>query len=143
MLHHLLRTIEQLETELGYLPHRWQHHWSLLEPPPAHPPPPPPGNTSTALAQVTTPSMYAREYGRSVHKRSTIELLLRGKSGPGVGGGEVGPGASYSHPHRWEKYNYTTPTYCDLCNSVLWGIVRTGYRCQVSLQSRLLFTSLI
>ena len=49
MLHHLLRTIEQLETELGYLPHRWQHHWSLLEPPPAHPPPPPPGNTSTAL----------------------------------------------------------------------------------------------
>ena len=26
--------------------------------------------------------MYAREYGRTMHKRSTIELLLRGKAGP-------------------------------------------------------------
>ena len=34
------------------------------------------------LYQVTTPSMYAREYGRTMHKRSTIELLLRGKAGP-------------------------------------------------------------
>ena len=33
---------------------------------------------------------------------------------------------------RFERYNYTTPTYCDLCTSILWGIVRTGYRCQVS-----------
>ena len=31
---------------------------------------------------MTTPSMYAREYGRTMHKRSTIELLLRGKAGP-------------------------------------------------------------
>ena len=123
MIHHLLTTIETLETELGYLPHRWQHHWGLLEPPPAHPPPPPPGVSSRLPAQVTTPSMYAREYGRTVHKRGTIELLLRGKTGAGntgAGGGEV----NYSHPHRFEKYNYTTPTYCDQCGSVLWGIVK-------------------
>ena len=34
--------VENLETELGYLPKRWSHHWSSLELPPAHPPPPPP-----------------------------------------------------------------------------------------------------
>jgi len=127
---HLLRRIEDLETELGHLPHRWQHHWSLLEPPPPHPPPPPPGTSLANPAQVTTPSMYARHYGRSQHKRSTIELLLRGKMGPGGRESESGGGGSYTHPHRFEKYNYTTPTYCDLCNSVLWGIVRTGFRCQ-------------
>ena len=32
MISHLLATNETLETELGYLPHRWQHHWGLLEP---------------------------------------------------------------------------------------------------------------
>ena len=60
MISHLLATIESLETELGYLPHRWQHHWGLLEPPPAHPPPPPPGAVGQMPGQVTTPSMYAR-----------------------------------------------------------------------------------
>ena len=38
---------------------------------------------------------------------------------------------TFSHPHRFERYNYTTPTYCDICNSVLWGPVKTGVRCQV------------
>jgi myotubularin-related protein 5/13 len=138
----LLRDIEQLETELGHLPHRWQHHWERLEPPPAQPPPPPPQDAAPPPVKVTTPSMYAREYGHSMHKRSTIELLLRGKVGPvgtpagneagGAGGG--GGGGAYAQPHRFEKFNYTTPTptYCDVCNSLLWGIVRTGYRCQVN-----------
>merc|ERR1712117_842501 len=90
-----------------------QYHWSQLEPPPPHPPPPPPGTSLANPAQVTTPSMYARHYGRSVHKRSTIELLLRGKMGAGGGReSESGGGGSYTHPHRFEKYNYTTPLYC-------------------------------
>ena len=133
MIQHLLKTIETLEAELGYLPHRWQHHWGMLEPPPAHPPPPPPGSRDRSLPQVTTPSMYARDYGRTMHKRSTIELLLRGKTGlAGGGGGGTGGGEqSYSHPHRFESYNYTTPTHCDQCNQILWGFVRTGYRCPV------------
>ena len=100
---------------------------------------------------MTTPSMYAREYGRTMHKRSTIELLLRGKAGPMAATRET-PGdqvrepppatmmidimylyqVTFSHPHRFERYNYTTPTYCDICNSVLWGPVKTGVRCQVN-----------
>lgn len=63
-----------------------------------------------------------RHHGRSVHKRSTIEILIRGKtSGSGGGGGGDTPQGCYSHPHRFEKYNYTTPSYCDHCTSLLWG----------------------
>ena len=130
----LLKDIQSLEMELGYLPRRWQNHWDSLEAPPANPPPPPPHAANRApAAQVTTPSMYSRQFGRSVHKRSTIDLILRGKKGwPSAGGsGTEASGTAYTHPHRFEKFNYTTPTYCDLCSSVLWGIVRTGYRCQV------------
>jgi len=129
---HLLTEINRLEAELGILPRRWMYHWDRVEPPPAHPPPPPPQHhpNNVPPTQVTTPSMYARMHGRSVHKRSTMELLLRGKMGGAGGSSEQGGGASYTHQHRFEKYNYTTPTNCDLCNKVLWGIVRTGFKCQ-------------
>lgn len=30
----------------------------------------------------------------------------------------------HSHPHRFEKYNFTTPTYCDYCSNLLWGPVK-------------------
>jgi len=32
----------------------------------------------------------------------------------------------HSHPHRFEKYNFTTPTYCDFCSSLLWGPVKVN-----------------
>ena len=92
------------------------------------------------VIHLLTSYLFARDYGRTVHKRSTIELLLRGKTGPSAAGGGQGLAAgdqasSYNHPHRFEKHNYSTPTYCDISSTVLWGIVRTGYRCQVSSQS--------
>ena len=37
-------------------------------------------------------------------------------------------GTVYSHSHKFEKHNYTTPTSCDVCHSLLWG-PRTGLRC--------------
>lgn len=60
-----------------------------------------------------------RSHGRLVHKRSTLEILMRGKM---VGAAESA--LVYSHPHRFERYNFTTPTYCDFCNNVLWGPVK-------------------
>lgn len=72
--------------------------------------------------QVSMTTQMVRHHGRSVHKRSTIEILIRGKtSGSGGGGGGDTPQGCYSHPHRFEKYNYTTPSYCDHCTSLLWG----------------------
>lgn len=34
-----------------------------------------------------------------------------------------------SHPHRFEKHVYTTPTNCNLCDGTLWAPVRNGARC--------------
>lgn len=77
--------------------------------------------------QVSMTTALVRHHGRSVHKRSTIEILVRGKASGGSGGAG-GPGGGgdtpqgcYSHPHRFEKYNNTTPSYCDHCTCLLWG----------------------
>lgn len=34
----------------------------------------------------------------------------------------------FSHPHRFEKHSYTTPTHCNHCDGVLWGPMWTGLR---------------
>ena len=72
--------------------------------------------------QVSFNTQLVRSHGRSIHKRSTIELLVKGKM--------LGEAAKmFSQPHRFEKFTYTTPAYCDYCSHVLWGLVKTGMRC--------------
>ena len=133
----LLKEIGDLEARIGRPTNAWSHHWETLDVPPALPPPPPPNAaTSLGVPKVTTPSMYARRYGMDMHKRSTNEFLLRHKMGltSGVGGvnsnGQDGGGGAgaYSIPHRFEKFNNTTPTHCEICSNLLF---LTGYRCQV------------
>lgn len=65
-----------------------------------------------------------RSHGRLLHKRSTLEILMRGKI---VGATETPSAPVYSHPHRFERHNFTTPTYCDLCANVLWGPVKVNF----------------
>ena len=82
-------------------------------------------------------NLNSRDYGHTVHQRSTIKLLLRGETGQASvwAGQRAGPwdyASSYWHPQRFKKHNYTTPTYRDISNTVIWGIVRTGYRFQMS-----------
>ena len=132
----ILEEISELEQELGHLPRSWQHHWTRLE----IPPPVPPRETSTALAVMqTTPSVYARQHSRTLHKKSTMELILKNKMGSGYPGAaasaasgavEVDPasGAIYASAHKFEKINYTTYSSCDVCNSLLWG-PRSGLKC--------------
>lgn len=75
---------------------------------------------------------FVRAHGRALHKRSTIEFLVRGKMAGGALEASGGaPGAAptvppQAYPHRFDRCSYSTPTYCDLCSSILWGLVKTG-----------------
>ncbi|XP_025829760.1 myotubularin-related protein 13 isoform X2 [Agrilus planipennis] len=111
---HLLEEIHRLETELGHLPQKWKVLWDKLEVP----------STDSLTRHASFSTALVRSHGRLLHKRSTLEILMRGKM---VGAAESS--LVYSHPHRFDRYNYTTPTYCDLCSNVLWGPVKTGMRC--------------
>lgn len=111
---HLLEEIRRLETDLGHLPQKWKVLWDKLELP----------STDSLTRHASFSTQLVRSHGRLLHKRSTLEILMRGKL---VGAAEQTP--VYSHPHRFERYNFTTPTYCDLCTNVLWGPVKTGMRC--------------
>ena len=99
---------------MGYLPQRWKVVWEHLD----HP------TREQLIRQMSFNTQLVRSHGRTIHKRSTIEILVKGKM--------LGEAAKmFSQPHRFEKFTYTTPASCDYCSHVLWGLVKTGTRARI------------
>jgi len=109
---HLLLEIQRLHAELGQLASKWKNNWEKLD----HP------SREQLIRQMSFNTQMVKSHGRSIHKRSTLEILVRGKL--------IGEASKmFSQTHRFEKFTYTTPAYCDYCSHVLWGLVKTGMRC--------------
>ncbi|ESO95293.1 hypothetical protein LOTGIDRAFT_232003 [Lottia gigantea] len=104
--------IHKLETDLGHLPQKWKVIWDKLESP----------QRDSVHRQISFNTQLVKSHGRSIHKRSTLEILVKGKM--------LGEAARmFSQPHRFERHTYTTPAYCDYCSHVLWGLSKTGMHC--------------
>ncbi|XP_050410421.1 myotubularin-related protein 13 isoform X2 [Patella vulgata] len=104
--------IHKLETDLGHLPQKWKVLWDKLESP----------QRDSIHRQISFNTQLVKSHGRSIHKRSTLEILVKGKM--------LGEAARmFSQPHRFERHTYTTPAYCDYCSHVLWGLAKTGMHC--------------
>ncbi|KAL1427201.1 hypothetical protein MTO96_017698 [Rhipicephalus appendiculatus] len=121
----LLEALHDQEAALGHLPQKWHVLWNKLDVP----------VVDTLVRQLSFSTEFVRAHGRALHKRSTIEFLVRGKMAGGALEATGGtPGATpavppQAYPHRFDRCSYSTPTYCDLCSSILWGLVKTGMHC--------------
>lgn len=103
--------LHKLETDLGHFQQKWKTVWDKLELPT--------GQRETIHRNFSFNTQIVKSHGRSIHKRSTLEILVKGKM--------LGEAAKmFSQPHRFEKHTYTTPAYCDYCSQVLWGLLKTG-----------------
>ncbi|CAG2162301.1 unnamed protein product [Oppiella nova] len=112
----MLNSIRSLEEELNYMPQKWFTVWDKIEIP-----------LNTDIHESIS-SQSGRSLTYSTHKRSTIDLLIRGKMA-GMGANSCDNQLYMNRNHKFEKYNYTTLTQCDHCRHVLWGIVKTGLKC--------------
>lgn len=109
----ILEELRQAEGERGLLPQKWRQIWDKLELP----------HSDSLTRNSSFSSAIVRSHGRLLHKRSTLEILMRGRLAGGMHQQET-----YAHPHRFEKHSYTTPTHCNHCDGVLWGPMWTGLR---------------
>lgn len=102
----ILDELRQAESERGLLPQKWRQIWDKLELP----------QNDSLTRNSSFSSAIVRSHGRMLHKRSTLEILMRGRLAGGLHQQDT-----FAHPHRFEKHSYTTPTHCNHCDGLLWG----------------------
>ena len=64
---YMMQEIQRLEMELGNASQHWRPMWERLESP----------NREALRRQMSLSTQYVKSHGRSLHKRSTIEILVK------------------------------------------------------------------
>ncbi|XP_071831565.1 myotubularin-related protein 5-like isoform X3 [Apostichopus japonicus] len=64
----------------------------------------------------------ARAQGMSAHKKTTIDILIKGKNT-----GDIQP-KGFTYQHRFEPHNFINPQNCDYCQQLLYGVVKQGVK---------------
>ncbi|KAJ8023558.1 Myotubularin-related protein 13 [Holothuria leucospilota] len=64
----------------------------------------------------------ARAQGMSAHKKTTIDILIKGKNT-----GDIQP-KGFTYQHRFEPHNFIKPQNCDYCQQMLYGVVKQGVK---------------
>ncbi|XP_021707699.1 myotubularin-related protein 13 [Aedes aegypti] len=108
----LIEELKNAEAERGLLPQKWRQVWDKLELP----------HSDSLTRHASFSSALVRSHGRLLHKRSTLEIIMRGRQ---VGYHQE----NFLHPHRFEKHAYSAPINCNHCGNVLWGPLLNGLRC--------------
>lgn len=108
---HSLVKYHQAEQDKGRLPSKWKQIWDKLETGLG-------GEESLMREEPSITTQQVRALGRSLHKKSTMDILVRGKLVRSADVGNI-----YNSAHRFEKHTYTTLTHCDTCTAILLGKV--------------------
>uniref|UniRef100_A0A8C7C108 Protein kinase C n=1 Tax=Neovison vison TaxID=452646 RepID=A0A8C7C108_NEOVI len=80
-----------------------------------HPRPVPPQECNAAIHKKCIDKIIGRCTGTAANSRDTIFQKER---------------FNIDMPHRFKVYNYMSPTFCDHCGSLLWGLVKQGLKCE-------------
>jgi myotubularin-related protein 5/13 len=96
------------------VPRRWKQIWDRSDALSL------PGRTDQLDDRISFGISTSRSHRQMSHKRSTVDLLVKGKL---LGQATKALGGQ---AHHFERYTYTTPATCDYCSHVLWGLIKTG-----------------
>ncbi|XP_067934289.1 myotubularin-related protein 13-like [Watersipora subatra] len=107
-----LQEIAAIEKESNQFPSKWSDVVNRLQEP----------LRDSFRRQYSLSTRYCRSHGRHVHKRSTIEFLVKGKMIPQAT-------KMFSRPHSFENHHYNAPQTCDYCSRILWGFMKTELKC--------------
>ncbi|XP_071831490.1 myotubularin-related protein 13-like isoform X8 [Apostichopus japonicus] len=76
----------------------------------------------TKRRNVSSDLEEARAQGMSAHKKTTIDILIKGKNT-----GDIQP-KGFTYQHRFEPHNFINPQNCDYCQQLLYGVVKQGVK---------------
>ncbi|XP_020625172.1 myotubularin-related protein 13-like isoform X2 [Orbicella faveolata] len=108
----LLQELYRLEEEADQKPKKWEQHWHKLSYP------------STKRTHFPVNTRWFSSQRLMLHKRSTMEVILKGKLQVEERGAQ-----GFSQPHNFVPHLFVPPSNCDHCYQMIIGILNRGAKC--------------